>query len=323
MKRTIAICLSVCILLSLCAQAAFARENWFWPVRNFYNISSGYGQRSFGWHDGIDIDSTGAGQIRGQNVLASRSGTVIAIHTACTHNYPKRTSAEYCSCGGGFGNYVYIRHSDGMLSIYGHLSEVLVQKGTTVTQGTVIGTVGSTGRASGYHLHFEINDSRGNSINPMPTDDRHTTIGSSAPDTKSISYIYDLTGKRVVQVKIGETSMYVDGVKTEIDPGRATSAFLYSGRTMLPVRALAEVFGASVVWDETEQKVTVYSEDTTIQLWIDKYTAKVNSVTQTMDVAPMLVNGRTFMPVRFIAESLGLTVGWNDANQTVMITGEI
>ncbi len=328
MKKIIGLCLYVSIVLLLCIRTACATEGWLWPVANYYNISSGYGQRSFGWHDGIDIDSTGVGQISGQNVVASRSGTVAAVHTACVHNYPKRTASEYCSCGGGFGNYVYIRHGDATLSIYAHLAEVKVGTGAAVTQGTVIGTVGSTGKSSGYHLHFEINDSQGKSVNPMPTDVRHTYLGSSAPVSRSISYIYS-TGtiqpskRRVIKLQIGSSDMYVDGVKTPIDPERAVRAFLYSGRTFMPVRAIAEVFGASVAWDETERKVTVYFKTGTIELWVDNAKAKVNGAAKTMDAAPRIVNGRTFLSVRFIAENMGLSVGWNDANQMVTIEGEI
>ena len=56
---------------------------------------------------------------------------------------------------GGYGKAVIIQHSDRQQTLYGHLSEVSVQAGQTIAQGTVIGLVGSTGNSTGPHLHFE------------------------------------------------------------------------------------------------------------------------------------------------------------------------
>ncbi len=56
----------------------------------------------------------------------------------------------------GYGNYVVIKHENNYFSLYGHLSKILIEKDTTVSQDTVIGTVGVTGRTTGSHLHLEI-----------------------------------------------------------------------------------------------------------------------------------------------------------------------
>ena len=67
--------------------------------------------------------------------------------------------------GGGYGNYILVRHYNGLETIYGHLSKALVPVGTFVKAGQLIGYGGSTGRSTGSHLHFEVRY-QGNPINP-------------------------------------------------------------------------------------------------------------------------------------------------------------
>jgi len=55
-----------------------------------------------------------------------------------------------------FGNYVIIQHTDGYQSLYAHLDTILVRKGATVDQGTIVGRSGNTGQSTGPHLHFSI-----------------------------------------------------------------------------------------------------------------------------------------------------------------------
>lgn len=114
-------------------------------------ITSQYGMRKhpvYGdmrMHDGIDI----AGK-NGTRVDANVSGVV-------THAGSK---------GNGLGNYVAIKDASGNTSIYGHLEKVLVKAGQSIAQGVGLGTIGSTGTSTGNHLHYQVNDSSGKSINP-------------------------------------------------------------------------------------------------------------------------------------------------------------
>lgn len=118
-----------------------------WPCPASYYISSPFGWRWGRNHNGIDI---GAGS--GSSVCASKSGTVITVNNSCTHNYAKTSNC----CGNGYGNYVIIAHDDGTQTLYGHLASASVSVGEYVSQGQVIGGVGSTGSSTGFHLHFEI-----------------------------------------------------------------------------------------------------------------------------------------------------------------------
>lgn len=126
-----------------------AASGFAWPTPGFYYISSGYGSRWGRLHQGIDI---AGGGISGAPAVASKSGTVISVSCPCTHNYPKSGNC----CRNGYGNYVIIAHDGGYSTLYGHLASACVSVGDTVSQGQVIGYIGSTGHSTGYHLHFEV-----------------------------------------------------------------------------------------------------------------------------------------------------------------------
>lgn len=123
---------------------------FIWPVPGKYGISSYMGWRWGSFHKGIDIWAYG---IRGSNVVASASGTVIVANNTCTHDWGKDGS---CGCGGGYGNYVIIDHGNGYWTLYGHMQYAAVNAGDYVTQGQKIGVVGTTGWSTGDHCHFEV-----------------------------------------------------------------------------------------------------------------------------------------------------------------------
>lgn len=130
-----------------------------WPCPDFYTLTSGFGPRWGTHHSGIDISSGG---ITGASVVASMSGTVIYVNSGCTHDYGKSSS---CGCGGGYGNYVIVQHSNGYSTLYAHMSSVAVSNGQSVSQGQTLGYVGSTGFSTGAHLHFEVRVN-GNRVDP-------------------------------------------------------------------------------------------------------------------------------------------------------------
>ena len=107
-------------------------------------ITSGFAFRGYRWHYGMDLDLE-----TGDSVRAVYDGVV-------------RISAWD---GGGYGNYILVRHYNGLETIYGHLSKALLPVGTFVKAGQLIGYGGSTGRSTGSHLHFEVRY-QGNPINP-------------------------------------------------------------------------------------------------------------------------------------------------------------
>lgn len=110
-------------------------------------------------------------------------------------------------------------------------------------------------------------------------------------------------------------SVYIEGEKVEFD----VQPQIISGRTMVPMRKIFEQLGATVEWEQTTQTITGKKEDTTIIMQIDNNELSVNDNVSTLDVAPIVVDGRTLVPVRAIAESFGIDVLWYGDIETVAI----
>lgn len=107
-------------------------------------VTSDFGFRGYRWHYGTDIDLN-----TGDTIYAAFDGVI-------------RISKWD---GGGYGNYIVVRHYNGLETLYGHMSRPLVTVGTFVKAGEAIGLGGSTGRSSGPHLHYEVRY-EGNPIDP-------------------------------------------------------------------------------------------------------------------------------------------------------------
>lgn len=119
-----------------------SETGYLWPLPGYYRLSSQFGYRIHPItgvahsHTGIDIPASG-----GTSILAAKSGQVV-------------TSAYHYS----YGNYVVIDHGNGNSTLYAHMRSRAVSEGQMVTQGQVIGYVGTTGSSTGNHLHFEVRD---------------------------------------------------------------------------------------------------------------------------------------------------------------------
>ncbi len=138
------------ILSMIDTSSKYVGGEFTWPCPASTYITSSFGNRlhpilkTWIYHTGVDI-----GCSSGKDILAAASGTVIM-------------SQVY----GGYGNCVMIDHGGGVVTLYGHASTLCVSKGETVSRGQVIAKVGSTGRSTGPHLHFEVRKN-GEYVNPM------------------------------------------------------------------------------------------------------------------------------------------------------------
>lgn len=121
--------------------------------------------------------------------------------------------------------------------------------------------------------------------------------------TQNIVFSDGSIGKTVV-MSIGSSEIVIDGEKAAID----AAPIVQNSRTYVPFRALAEAFGAEVVYDEATQAVTATLGSNTVVMTIGSATYTVNGEEKTADVAPFISGGRTMVPVRFAAEAFGSKV---------------
>jgi len=115
--------------------------NFMWPT------SGHISQKYYWYHRAVDIASRDA-----PNIVAAQGGTVITAGWS----------------GGGYGNFVVIDHGNGYQTLYAHMlnNSIVVKPGNKVSQGQKLGVLGSTGRSTGPHLHFEIKTAKGN-VDPL------------------------------------------------------------------------------------------------------------------------------------------------------------
>ena len=118
-------------------------QTFMWPTKGVF--TSGFGWRWGRMHKGIDIANN-----VGTPIVAARDGIV-----------------KFSGWSSGYGYLVELAHSDGSSTRYAHNSRLLVRKGQVIPQGVKISLMGSTGRSTGPHLHFEIRQRGGSALDPM------------------------------------------------------------------------------------------------------------------------------------------------------------
>ncbi|WP_303673959.1 M23 family metallopeptidase [Vampirovibrio chlorellavorus] len=153
--------LALFLVCSWGTQAGWAVEYGFAPV-------SGQLTSHFGWR----VDPlTGSQRFHGGIDLAAASGTPVYA--------PQAGLVMFSGYYGGYGNVVVLSHGNSLFTLYGHNSQLLVRPGDVVYRGQVISKVGSTGRSTGPHLHFEVHHN-GQYVNPV-TYLSYLQPGSGAP----------------------------------------------------------------------------------------------------------------------------------------------
>ncbi|WP_257347771.1 peptidoglycan DD-metalloendopeptidase family protein [Pseudalkalibacillus decolorationis] len=154
-----------------------SESDWEWPVIG--ELTDHFGTRG-GNHYGVDIAAPSGSEVR-----VVEDGTV---------------KKSYYSTS--YGHVVFVRHVNGLETVYAHLSERLVPKGKQVKRGTIIGTVGNTGNSHGNHLHFEVHEGEWN-----------------AHKTKAVDPVvyFDQTLERVtVEAETIETASTMKSNKSEV-----------------------------------------------------------------------------------------------------------
>ena len=140
---------------------------------------------------------------------------------------------------------------------------------------------------------------------------------------------YDLAGnksmKTLIVRKVNEKiiKLQIGSKEVVTSTGRVTldqSPFVEKGVTLVPLRFIAETFGATVNYNDALKLVTIEFKDKTIQVQINSNIALVNNQIDKLEVSPKIIGGLTFVPLRFITEAFGATVDWDGTTKTITIT---
>lgn len=128
----------------------------------------------------------------------------------------------------------------------------------------------------------------------------------------------------VVTLWIDNPVMQVGSMRQPID-AQGTRPVIVESRTLVPIRAVIEAFGGVIEWDSTTQRVMIVLGDNTLDLWVGKSTASLNGKSMPIDAAnprvmPVILSGRTMVPLRFVSESVGMTVAWDQATRRIQLT---
>ena len=127
----------------------------------------------------------------------------------------------------------------------------------------------------------------------------------------------DSTTNRKIVITIGATTMAVGTETITLDTPAYINAENY---TELPLRAVSEAFGATVGWDDPSNTVTIMMGQRIVSMTIGSKTMYINGTPVQMNTAPEITNERTFIPVRDLANALGISkIDWNEASQTVTL----
>ncbi|HZL83300.1 MAG TPA: stalk domain-containing protein [Candidatus Deferrimicrobium sp.] len=127
--------------------------------------------------------------------------------------------------------------------------------------------------------------------------------------------------RTVLVLRVGLPTMKVGSSSIVLD----APPVIVEGRTLIPIRAIIESLGGTVAWDADSRTVTISLDGTKLNLVIGKSSALVNGKSTPIDstnpkVVPQILNSRTMLPLRFVAESLGADVQWEASTQTITIT---
>lgn len=125
--------------------------------------------------------------------------------------------------------------------------------------------------------------------------------------------------KTIIELQLNNKIMKINGVQNEIDPGRKTVPVIINNRTLIPIRAVFEALGGTVGYESGEKKITLSKGSNKLEMWIDKTNLRMNGIDKTTDVAPVIVDGRTMVPVRFVVENFGYAVQWKAIEKKIII----
>jgi len=190
----------------------------------------------------------------------------------------------------------------------------------TTTPGT--GTTGTSTPGNGGGPVTIINNTTNNITNATNTTNNANTSTSITGSTIANSNV--ASNNKTTQTTNVENAVTVSEYVNVMVNGQPLQSDVKpfvntDGRTMLPVRAIAEALGATVQWDEATQTATLTLGAKTVKVTIGQNSILVDGQPVAMDTAAAIKDGRTLLPVRSVGEALGARVGWNEQTKTVQL----
>ncbi len=146
-------------------------------------------------------------------------------------------------------------------------------------------------------------------------------IASRGTQITTANYVVTYKKSLILKLVIGKPTIWVNGMASSLEaPPVITNA-----RTLVPIRAVVEAVDGTIDWDATLRQVSITVKEDRLVLTIGKSLATLNGNTVAIDtsnskVVPVIMNGRTLLPLRFVAESLGFEVTWDAATQTITLS---
>ena len=152
-------------------------------------------------------------------------------------------------------------------------------------------------------------------------------IAQSASEKIESEPVLELAASKLiaesVALVVDYESAFVNGEKTQIDANDdKVKPTVIDGRTLVPVRFIAESFKANVGWDDATQKVTIELDGKTIVMTLNETAYTVDGEEKQLDVPATTIYGRTMVPVRAISEAFEKAVFWEGENELIIISNE-
>ncbi|MCX6097337.1 MAG: stalk domain-containing protein [Caldiserica bacterium] len=187
----------------------------------------------------------------------------------------------------------------------------------------------------GTPMRIELQPNVGYQIDRLVVDGRSVPLSSAAAQSYDLDPITTnhivqcsfvvvpaVLKTHVVRLTIGSMWLTVDGQQTGLD----AAPMIVNNRTLLPIRAIVEAFGGTIEWHVELRVVTIHLNGNEVSLQIGNWQGYVNGAQTAIDVldqevVPVIIAGRTYLPLRFVAENLGLQVEWDSVTRTVTAQG--
>lgn len=137
----------------------------------------------------------------------------------------------------------------------------------------------------------------------------------SEQNSPAVSFNRVSNGTGVIKLKIGSTAANINGKSISL----ASAPVISNDRTLLPIRAVVEAAGGKISWNEKEKKVSIFYDEKNIILTVGSTACKVNGVVSLLDASPVISNGATLLPLRFIAEQMGMGITWLEDTSEILL----